>query len=144
MSSADPWSSSSVPSFESELHLASGVVLGKIGLVSNISRKESCAVRRWMTWLVDSLAVDANIFTSSSVVLSSASPITSDVVFTIRRSCAFRVVDRSLRWCVGALPWTLTGVVYDPRKTQSIIWRESLAVHKSEIACPPGLRIPQI
>ena len=57
-----------------------------------------------MTWLVDSLAVDANIFTSSSVVLSSASPITSDIVFTIRRSCAFRVVDRLLRWCVGALP----------------------------------------
>ena len=57
-----------------------------------------------MTWLVDSLAVDSNIFTSSSVVLSSASPITSDIVFTIRRSCAFRVVDRLLRWCVGALP----------------------------------------
>ena len=57
-----------------------------------------------MTWLVDSLAVDANIFTSSSVVLSSASPIMSDMVFTISRSCAFRVVDRSLRWLVEALP----------------------------------------
>ena len=57
-----------------------------------------------MTWLVNSRAVDANIFTSSSVVLSFASPIKSVIVFTIRRSCAFRVVDRSLRWCVGALP----------------------------------------
>ena len=57
-----------------------------------------------MTWLVDALAVDANIFTSLSVVLSSASPITSDIVFTFRRSCAFRVVDRSLRWRVETLP----------------------------------------
>ena len=51
-----------------------------------------------------SLAVDANIFTSSSVVLSSASPITSDIVFMIRHSCAFRVLDRLLRWRVKALP----------------------------------------
>ena len=62
------------------------------------------AVRREMTWLVDSLAVDANIFTSLSVVLSSASPITSDIVFTIRRSCACRVMDKLLRWRFEAPP----------------------------------------
>ena len=61
------------------------------------------AFRREMTWLVDSLAVDANIFISSSD-LSFASPLMSDIVFTIRRSCAFRVVDRSLRWRIEALP----------------------------------------
>ena len=62
------------------------------------------AIRREMTWLVDSLAVDANISTSLSVVLSSASPITSDIVFTIRRSCACRVIDKLLRWRMEALP----------------------------------------
>ena len=51
------------------------------------------AVRREMTLLVDSLAVDANIFISSSV-LSSASPLTSDTVFTIRCSCACKVIDK--------------------------------------------------
>jgi hypothetical protein len=55
------------------------------------------AVKREMTWLVDSLAVDANIFISLSV-LSSASPLTSDIVITIRHSCACRVMDKLLRW----------------------------------------------
>ena len=61
------------------------------------------AVKREMTWLVDSLAVDANIFISSSV-LSFASPLMSDIVFTIRRSCACRVIDKLLRWRMEALP----------------------------------------
>ena len=56
-----------------------------------------------MTWLVDSLAVDANIFISSSV-LSSASPLASDIVFTIRCSCACRVIDKLLRLRMEVLP----------------------------------------
>ena len=57
-----------------------------------------------MTWLVESLAVYANVSTSASVVLSFAFPIMSVIASSIRWSCASKVVDRSSSWRLKGSP----------------------------------------